>query len=84
MFAFRSAAFYERRREFLGERFLDAVEHTIAAIRKNPAIGRREKHEARSFRVGCDNKVHDREPYCHNSYGGRALTFFPMNWAMDG
>src|SRR6185503_18134776 len=47
----RSAVFYERRRRFLGEQFLVAVEDAVASLRSNPAIGRREKHETRSLRV---------------------------------
>jgi hypothetical protein len=34
-----SAAFYEHRREFLGEAFLDAVDETLAKIQNNSALG---------------------------------------------
>ena len=36
-----SAIYYERRRNFLGERFLDGIEVTLAKIQTNPALGRR-------------------------------------------
>src|ERR1043166_6428719 len=33
----RSAVFYERRRRFLGEQFLAAVEEAVATLRRNPS-----------------------------------------------
>jgi plasmid stabilization system protein ParE len=48
-----SAAFYERRRPFLGERFLDAIEVTAEWIQKSPDIGRRGKFRTRSWKVKC-------------------------------
>jgi hypothetical protein len=46
-----SAAFYECRRSFLGERFLDAIEMTAEWIQKSPDIGRPGKFRTRSWKV---------------------------------
>jgi plasmid stabilization system protein ParE len=46
-----SAKFYEGRREFLGETFLDLVDETIAKIRRNPEMGRLGKSRMRSWKV---------------------------------
>jgi plasmid stabilization system protein ParE len=46
-----SAAFYERRRPFLGDDFLDLVEETVEKIRRNPEMGRRGKFRTRSAKV---------------------------------
>jgi hypothetical protein len=43
-----SAAFYEHRREFLGEAFLDAVDETLAKIQNNSALGHPGKFGTRS------------------------------------
>jgi len=47
----QSAAFYERRREFLGESFLAAVDDALRKIRLNPEIGRPGKFNTRSWKV---------------------------------
>ena len=46
-----SAAFYERRRESLGETFLDAVEETLAKIQNNPGLGHPGKFGTRSWKT---------------------------------
>jgi plasmid stabilization system protein ParE len=46
-----SASFYERRRRFLGERFLDEIEKTLAKIHKNPDLGQPGKCHTRSWKV---------------------------------
>lgn len=46
-----SAKFYEERREFLGETFLDLVDETIAKIRSNPEMGKPGKSRTRSWKV---------------------------------
>jgi hypothetical protein len=46
-----SAAFYERRREFLGEAFLDAVDETLAKIQNHPALGHLGKFGTRSWKT---------------------------------
>jgi len=47
----RSGLYYERRRRFIGEAFVDAVEQAIAEIQRHPNIGRSEKDEGRSIKV---------------------------------
>jgi hypothetical protein len=47
----QSGLFYERRRRFLGEEFIDAVEQILAEIQKQPLIGRLEECGARSLKV---------------------------------
>ena len=46
-----SARFYEQRRDFLGERFLDAVGETLAKIQTNSAFGQPGKFGTRSWKV---------------------------------
>ena len=46
-----SAAFYERRREFLGEAFLDAVDEALANLQNHPALGRPGKFGTRSWKT---------------------------------
>ena len=46
-----SSLFYERRRRFLGEEFIIAVEDTIRKISANPQHGRMEKPDSRSYKV---------------------------------
>ena len=46
-----SSLFYERRRHFLGEEFIVAVEETVRKISANPLHGRIEKPQARSYKV---------------------------------
>ena len=46
-----SAKFYEERREFLGDAFLDLVDETIARIRSGPEMGRPGKFQTRSWKV---------------------------------
>jgi toxin ParE1/3/4 len=46
-----SAAFYERRREFLGDSFLDLIEETFAKMRDNPEMGAPGKFQTRSLKV---------------------------------
>jgi hypothetical protein len=46
-----SAAFYEHRREFLGEVFLDAVDETLAKIQNNSALGHPGKFGTRSWKT---------------------------------
>jgi plasmid stabilization system protein ParE len=46
-----SAAFYEARRGFLGDDFLDQIEETLLKIRANPELGRPGKFQTRSFKV---------------------------------
>lgn len=46
-----SAAFYEDRRTFLGDEFLDSIDETLAKIRTVPEMGRTEKLRARSWKV---------------------------------
>ena len=47
----KSGVFYERRREFLGEAFIAAVEETLIKIRHQPDFGRLEKRGSRSWKV---------------------------------
>lgn len=47
----QSGLFYERRRRFLGEEFIDAVEQALADIQQQPLIGRPEEHGTRSLKV---------------------------------
>jgi hypothetical protein len=47
----KSAAFYERRREFLGETFLDAVDETLAKIQGNSELGHPGKFGTRSWKT---------------------------------
>lgn len=46
-----SAAFYEHRREFLGEAFLDAVDETLAKIQNHPELGHPGKSGTRSWKT---------------------------------
>lgn len=46
-----SSLFYERRRRFLGEEFIAAVEETISKLQQNPLHGRIEMGQARSYKV---------------------------------
>lgn len=46
-----SAMFYERRREFLGDGFLDLIEETRAEIQGNPEMGKPGKSGTRSWKV---------------------------------
>jgi toxin ParE1/3/4 len=46
-----SAAFYERRREFLGDGFLDLVDETLTKIRSNPEMGKPGRFQTRSLKV---------------------------------
>jgi hypothetical protein len=46
-----SARFYERRREFLGESFLDAAGETLAKIQTNPEFGQLGKFSTRSWKM---------------------------------
>ncbi len=46
-----SAIFYESRREFLGDNFLDLVDETLAGIQTNPDWGRPGKFNNRSWKV---------------------------------
>lgn len=46
-----SARYYELRREFLGDNFLDLVDEALAAIRANPVWGRPGKDNTRSWKV---------------------------------
>jgi hypothetical protein len=46
-----SAAFYERRREFLGDNFLDLVGETLAKIQSNPDLGKPGKFRTRSWKM---------------------------------
>jgi hypothetical protein len=46
-----SARFYERRREFLGENFLDAVGEALAKIQINPDLGKLGKFKTRSWKL---------------------------------
>ena len=46
-----SARFYERRREFLGEIFLDAVGETLVKIQTHPEFGQPGKFSTRSWKV---------------------------------
>ncbi|MEI9962140.1 MAG: type II toxin-antitoxin system RelE/ParE family toxin [Limisphaerales bacterium] len=46
-----SACFYERRREFLGDNFLDTVEKTLVKIRANPDLGKPGKFQTRSWKA---------------------------------
>ena len=43
--------FYERRRVFLGDSFLDLVAETVAKIRANPDMGKPGKFRTRSWKV---------------------------------
>ena len=47
----RSAVFYERRRKFLGEAFLDAVEETLAGIQNHSELGHPGKFGTRSWKT---------------------------------
>jgi plasmid stabilization system protein ParE len=46
-----SAAFYERRREFLGDGFLDLVNEALTKIRSNPEMGKPGRFQTRSLKV---------------------------------
>jgi len=46
-----SAKFYEVRRTFLGEDFLDLVEDSLANIQRTPEMGRPGKFQTRSWKV---------------------------------
>ena len=46
-----SALFYERRREFLGNNFLDLAEEALAEIRSHPDWGKAGKFHTRSWKV---------------------------------
>ncbi len=46
-----SATFYERRREFLGDRFLDLIAETLPKIQGNPDMGKPGKFGTRSWKV---------------------------------
>ncbi len=46
-----SAKFFERRREFLGDNFLDLIEETLAKIQTNPDVGKPGKFRTRSWKV---------------------------------
>ena len=46
-----ASAFYERRRPFLGDRFVAAVDVARELVRENPERGRPEKFGLRSFKV---------------------------------
>jgi plasmid stabilization system protein ParE len=46
-----SARFYERRRTYLGEAFLDRIEESLAQIQTNPDWGRAGKLRSRSWKV---------------------------------
>ena len=46
-----SASFYEQRREFLGEEFLEEVDLAVEAILKNPNFGRFGKSNTLSQRM---------------------------------
>lgn len=49
--AVESARFYEQRREFLGDNFLDHVEETLAKIQSNPEMGKPGKFRTRSWKM---------------------------------
>ena len=46
-----SSVFYERRREFLGEAFLDAVDETLSKIQNNSELGHPGKFGTRSRKL---------------------------------
>ena len=46
-----SARFYEQRREFLGNNFLDEVEETLEKIQTHPDLGKPGKFQTRSWKV---------------------------------
>jgi hypothetical protein len=46
-----SAAFFESRREFLGEAFLDAIDATLAKIQNNSKLGHPGKFGTRSWKM---------------------------------
>jgi len=46
-----SALFYERRRGFLGDSFLDLVAETLTKIQDNPDLGKPGKFGTRSWKV---------------------------------
>ena len=46
-----SATFYEARREFLGDSFLDLIAETLAKIQDNPGLGKPGKFGTRSWKV---------------------------------
>ena len=46
-----SAMFYESRREFLGDSFLDLVDEALSKIQGSPDIGRPGKFRTRSWKV---------------------------------
>jgi hypothetical protein len=46
-----SAKFYERRREFLGDNFLDLIGETLVKIQANPDLGKPGKFSTRSWKV---------------------------------
>ena len=47
----RSALYYERRRRFIGDAFINAVELAVGELQRYPNIGRAEKNDARSIKV---------------------------------
>lgn len=47
----KSARFYESRREFLGDDFLDLVDEALDGIRSDPGWGRPGKFNTRSWKV---------------------------------
>ncbi len=46
-----SAKFYERRREFLGDNFLDLIDETLAKLQTNPDVGKPGRFRTRSWKV---------------------------------
>ena len=46
-----SALYYESRREYLGDNFLDLVEEAVAGLQTNPAWGQPGKFNSRSWKV---------------------------------
>jgi toxin ParE1/3/4 len=46
-----SAGFYEDRRPFLGDDFLDSIDEALAKIRNTPEMGKPEKLQTRSWKV---------------------------------
>jgi hypothetical protein len=46
-----SARYYESRRKFLGDNFLDLVDEALTAIRANPVWGRPGEYTTRSWKV---------------------------------
>jgi len=46
-----SAGFYEERRPFLGDEFLDSIDETLAEIQSIPEMGKPERSQTRSWKV---------------------------------